>query len=74
MDSPTAPKARPPSTHKAPYQNGHHTSPNEDSLSGDIFSVILIFASWVAVVCTFPLSIIVCLKVAQEYERVVVFR
>ncbi|CAH1787619.1 unnamed protein product, partial [Owenia fusiformis] len=39
-------------------------------LCGTILSVL----SWVLVVCTFPLSLCVCIKVVQEYERAVIFR
>ncbi|XP_013412686.1 band 7 protein AGAP004871 [Lingula anatina] len=35
---------------------------------------ILVFISWVLVVCTFPFSLCSCVKVVQEYERAVIFR
>ena len=36
--------------------------------------VILQIFSWILVICTFPLSLFVCLKMVQEYERAVIFR
>lgn len=36
--------------------------------------VILLIFSWILVICTFPLSLLVCLKMVQEYERAVIFR
>ena len=35
---------------------------------------ILTALSWLLVIFTFPLSLLFCLKVVQEYERVVIFR
>ncbi|XP_071820932.1 band 7 protein AGAP004871-like isoform X2 [Apostichopus japonicus] len=35
---------------------------------------ILTGFSWLLVMCTFPLSLCVCIKVVQEYERAVIFR
>ncbi|CAH1787617.1 unnamed protein product, partial [Owenia fusiformis] len=65
--------------HKLSSPRSHHShttvigaeDPHEgQGLCGTILSVL----SWVLVVCTFPLSLCVCIKVVQEYERAVIFR
>lgn len=35
---------------------------------------ILIAVSWIIIILTFPLSLCLCIKVVQEYERAVIFR
>ena len=35
---------------------------------------ILLAISYLLILCTFPLSLCVCIKVVQEYERAVMFR
>jgi len=35
---------------------------------------MLTVISWILVILTFPLSLCVCMKVVQEYERAVIFR
>ncbi|XP_037032779.1 band 7 protein AGAP004871 isoform X1 [Bradysia coprophila] len=48
----------------------------DDSVNGEATQCgrILIVLSWVLVVITMPLSLFVCFKVVQEYERAVIFR
>uniref|UniRef100_A0AC34G4E5 Band 7 domain-containing protein n=1 Tax=Panagrolaimus sp. ES5 TaxID=591445 RepID=A0AC34G4E5_9BILA len=41
---------------------------------GTIFGYALMVLSWILIICTFPFSMCVCLKVIKEYERVVIFR
>lgn len=38
------------------------------------FEVLLTFGSFVICMLTFPLSLMFCVKVVQEYERAVIFR
>ncbi|CAG0922986.1 unnamed protein product, partial [Notodromas monacha] len=47
-----------------------------DESDGDIglCGWILTGFSWLLILCTFPFSLCVCLKVVQEYERAVIFR
>jgi len=50
---------------------------NEEEQSGGgsgICGLLLTFISIILVICTFPLSMLVCLKMVQEYERAVIFR
>ncbi|XP_046844382.1 mechanosensory protein 2-like isoform X2 [Xenia sp. Carnegie-2017] len=47
--------------------------PDEGFCSG-ICAVILTVLSFILVICTFPLSLLFCLKIVQEYERAVIFR
>ncbi|CAJ0947255.1 unnamed protein product, partial [Mesorhabditis belari] len=35
---------------------------------------LLMFLSWILMLSTFPISVIFCIKVVQEYERAVIFR
>lgn len=39
-----------------------------------IASYLVVFFSFLFVISTFPLSLIFCVKVVQEYERAVIFR
>lgn len=48
--------------------------PLGDSFYSDLCSKILIFISYALIVITFPFSIVFCLKVIKEYEKVVVYR
>lgn len=47
---------------------------SKDAESLGLCTLILAFISFVIVVLTFPLSLFFCLKIVQEYERVVIFR
>lgn len=47
---------------------------HRDAESLGLCTLILAFISFVIVVLTFPLSLFFCLKIVQEYERVVIFR
>ncbi|CAG0884742.1 unnamed protein product [Darwinula stevensoni] len=47
---------------------------DEPDASQGICGLILTAMSFLLVVCTFPFSLCVCLKVVQEYERAVIFR
>ena len=38
------------------------------------FSVFLIALSYLLVVTTFPISIFLCIKIVQEYQRAVIYR
>lgn len=46
--------------------------PEVQEHQNDICSIFLVILSYLAVIC-FPLSLIYCLKVVQEYERAVKF-
>ncbi|CAG2170878.1 unnamed protein product [Oppiella nova] len=48
-------------------------SENEDTNHGIVGTVILI-VSLLCIACTMPLSLFICIKVVQEYERAVIFR
>uniref|UniRef100_A0A914Q2C1 Band 7 domain-containing protein n=1 Tax=Panagrolaimus davidi TaxID=227884 RepID=A0A914Q2C1_9BILA len=39
-----------------------------------IFAYVLIALSWILIICTFPFSMCVCIKVIKGYERVVILR
>uniref|UniRef100_A0A914PFX4 Band 7 domain-containing protein n=1 Tax=Panagrolaimus davidi TaxID=227884 RepID=A0A914PFX4_9BILA len=39
-----------------------------------IFAYALIVLSWILIICTFPFSMCVCIKVIKGYERVVILR
>ncbi|CRL03180.1 CLUMA_CG016297, isoform B [Clunio marinus] len=53
---------------------GSNAEDNEDSAEASTCGKILIFLSWVLVFLTMPISMLVCFKVVQEYERAVIFR
>ena len=62
-----------PSPKKDQYQNMdvNQSSPNEGiGLCGWVLYVVSI----ILFICTFPVSLLVCLKIVQEYERAVIFR
>lgn len=52
-------------------QNG---SADDDSGCGQFVSGLLFFLSMLLIVCTFPFSLCVCVRMVQEYERAVIFR
>merc|ERR1719187_3078661 len=45
-----------------------------DEESGGCINVFLLVLSFLLIICTFPLSLFLCVKVVQEYERAVIFR
>jgi len=47
---------------------------DDDSACGSCASVLIAAISWLLIICTFPLSLCVCIKMVQEYERAVIFR
>lgn len=47
---------------------------NMGSEDNNICAIFLVTLSYICVVITFPISIIFCVKVVQEYERAVIFR
>ncbi|XP_071097572.1 band 7 protein AGAP004871-like isoform X2 [Haliotis cracherodii] len=58
--------------HKLPSFQGHQAA--EDGGSIGCCGYVLYFLSLIAIVCTFPFSLCLCMKVVQEYERAVIFR
>ena len=55
-----------------PYTDYKYFTANPERPS--IASYVLVFLSVMIVVLTLPLSLFFCVKVAQEYERAVIFR
>ncbi|XP_046365858.1 band 7 protein AGAP004871-like isoform X5 [Haliotis rufescens] len=51
---------------------GHQAA--EDGGSIGCCGYVLYFLSLIAIACTFPFSLCLCMKVVQEYERAVIFR
>jgi len=49
------------------------SNPEVDAVSS-CFSMFLTAISLLLVICTFPISLFMCIKVVQEYERTVIFR
>jgi len=48
---------------------------NQDtSYCGSFISTVIFIFSAILIVCTFPFSLCVCIKMVQEYERAVIFR
>ncbi|XP_071097577.1 band 7 protein AGAP004871-like isoform X7 [Haliotis cracherodii] len=60
------------STSKIEPFSGHQAA--EDGGSIGCCGYVLYFLSLIAIVCTFPFSLCLCMKVVQEYERAVIFR
>ncbi|XP_071097576.1 band 7 protein AGAP004871-like isoform X6 [Haliotis cracherodii] len=58
--------------HKSQGATGHQAA--EDGGSIGCCGYVLYFLSLIAIVCTFPFSLCLCMKVVQEYERAVIFR
>ncbi|XP_028822932.1 erythrocyte band 7 integral membrane protein [Denticeps clupeoides] len=48
--------------------------PEDKSMGSGFCGAILTFVSILLIIATFPLSIWICLKIVQEYERAVIFR
>ena len=51
-----------------------HAERDETTLCGGLVTVIITFLSLILVLSTFPLSLCVCIRMVQEYERAVIFR
>jgi len=49
-------------------------SHDDGDCAGGFCSVLLTILSLLLIICTFPFSMLVCIKVVQEYERAVIFR
>lgn len=45
-----------------------------DSTCGSCVSTLIMFMSLILIICTFPFSICMCIRMVQEYERAVIFR
>ncbi|XP_046560823.1 band 7 protein AGAP004871-like isoform X2 [Haliotis rubra] len=54
------------------YSMGHQSA--DDGGSIGCCGYVLYFLSLIAIACTFPFSLCLCMKVVQEYERAVIFR
>ncbi|XP_028411027.1 band 7 protein AGAP004871-like isoform X1 [Dendronephthya gigantea] len=53
----------------------HRLSEVEASAEGvSICGIILVGLSYLLVICTFPFSLFLCIRIVQEYERAVIFR
>ncbi|XP_067661987.1 band 7 protein AGAP004871-like isoform X2 [Haliotis asinina] len=52
--------------------DGHQSA--DDGGSIGCCGYVLYFLSLIVIVCTFPFSLCLCMKVVQEYERAVIFR
>jgi len=46
----------------------------DDDACGSFASVLITIVSMILIICTFPFSLCVCIKMVQEYERAVIFR
>ena len=52
-----------------------HSDTDDDSTCGSgCLAGIMFFISILLIILTFPISLIFCVKVVQEYERAVIFR
>merc|ERR1719471_2814998 len=47
---------------------------DDDSYCGSCVSTVIFIFSVILIICTFPFSLCVCVKMVQEYERAVIFR
>ena len=47
---------------------------DEDQGCGSCVGALIWAISMLLIVCTFPFSLCVCIKMVQEYERAVIFR
>lgn len=63
----------PPPPPVLPRVSNHYQAEKNSSGLGFCGWVLTIF-SWILVMLTFPMSLCICLKVVQEYERAVIFR
>jgi len=61
-------------------EEGHHDGDSKiisnepPSATETLCSKVILVFSFILIVCTFPLSLCVCLRMVQEYERAVLFR
>jgi len=60
---------------------GHHAGDTKEIMSNEppsttetLCSKVILIFSFILIICTFPLSLCVCLRMVQEYERAVLFR
>ena len=51
-----------------------HMGGDDPSYFGSCISTIIFVISVILIVCTFPFSLCVCIKMVQEYERAIIFR
>merc|ERR1711953_254983 len=47
---------------------------DDESCGGSWVSTLIFVISMILIICTFPFSLCVCIKMVQEYERAVIFR
>jgi len=47
---------------------------DEDDGCGSCVAILIMILSMICIICTFPLSLFVCVKQVQEYERAIIFR
>jgi len=47
---------------------------DDDSVCGSFISGLIFVMSMILIICTFPFSLCVCIRMVQEYERAVIFR
>merc|ERR1711874_937148 len=50
------------------------TVEDEDSVAGSFVAGLIYVLSMLLIICTFPFSLCVCVRMVQEYERAVIFR
>jgi erythrocyte band 7 integral membrane protein len=46
----------------------------DDSMAGSFVAGLIYVISMILIICTFPFSLCVCVRMVQEYERAVIFR
>merc|ERR1711971_1380385 len=51
-----------------------HMGGDDPSYFGSCISTIIFVILVILIVCTFPFSLCVCIKMVQEYERAIIFR
>ena len=59
-----------------PFDAANIDMGGEDRTSyfGSCISTVIFVISAILIVCTFPFSLCVCIKMVQEYERAIIFR
>ena len=59
-----------------PFDAANINMDGEDRTSyfGSCISTVIFVISAILIVCTFPFSLCVCIKMVQEYERAIIFR
>ena len=58
----------------AKYRINRAEPVEDDSVCGSFVSGLIFVVSMILIICTFPFSICVCIRMVQEYERAVIFR